>query len=161
MSISLGDRVPTGAFKIIGEQGPTDRTTAEIFSGRKVVLFAVPGAFTPTCNLKHLPDYLANADTIRSKGVDEICCVAVNDPFVMKAWADSNNADGKVSMLSDFDASFTTALGLDFDGSGAGLGKRSKRYAMLIDDGVVRALNVEEAPATMDASSASNILAVL
>ncbi|MEO1017716.1 MAG: peroxiredoxin [Pseudomonadota bacterium] len=161
MSIGVGDRVPSGGFKVISERGPTDRTSAEIFSGRKVVLFAVPGAFTPTCHLKHLPDYLENAQAILDKGIDEICCVAVNDPFVMKAWGDANQVDGRVTMLSDDNASFAKALGLEFDGSGAGLGVRSKRYAMLVDDGVVKALHIEEAPSTMDASRAANILASL
>ncbi len=161
MSIEVGDRLPNQAFKVIGEQGPADKTTGELFAGRKVVLFAVPGAFTPTCNLKHLPDYLENNAALRQKGVEEIFCVAVNDPFVMKAWGDTSHAEGKVIMLSDHDGSFTRALGLEFDGTGAGLGIRSKRYAMLVEDGVVKALNVEEAPATMDASSAANILAVL
>ncbi len=161
MAVQVGDRIPEVNFKVIGEQGPEDRSASSIFEGRKVVMFAVPGAFTPTCHVKHLPNYVDNADALKAKGVDEIVCVAVNDPFVMKAWGDANNVTGKVTLVADHDASFAKGMGLDFDASAVGLGVRSKRYAMLVDNGVVKALNVEEAPATMELSSAEKILAAI
>jgi peroxiredoxin len=126
-----------------------------------VVLFAVPGAFTPTCHAKHVPSYLEHMDALRAKGVDTVACVAVNDAFVLDAWAKSVGADGKLMLLSDGNATFTKALGLDFDGSGFGLGTRSKRYSMLIDNGVVKALNIEESPGVMEVSGADRILAAL
>ena len=118
-----------------------------MFSGKKVALFAVPGAFTPTCHQKHLPSFLAHIDEFKKKGVDSIVCIAVNDPFVLGAWEDITGAKGKVLFLSDGNAEFTKKIGMDFDGSGFGLGTRSKRYSMLVESGVIKAMNVEDSPA--------------
>jgi peroxiredoxin len=134
-------------------------TTDEIFAGKTVALFAVPGAFTPTCTAKHLPSYIDNVGALKAKGVDTIACVAVNDAFVLSAWAKGQEADGKIVMLADGLGTFTKALGLEFDGSGAGLGIRSKRYSMLVKDGVVKVLNVEASPGVMEVSGADKLLA--
>jgi peroxiredoxin len=144
MSIKVGEKVPSVTLKRLGDAGMEEVDTGSLFAGRKVVLFSVPGAFTPTCHKEHLPGFVARAEEIKGKGVDEIVCLAVNDPFVMKEWASVQNADGKVSMLPDWDASFTKALGLEQDISVAGLGTRGKRFSMLVEDGVVKSLNVEE-----------------
>ena len=161
MTIKVGDRLPDATFKANQKDGIEDLTTAELCAGKKVVLFAVPGAFTPTCNAKHLPSYLEHAQALKAKGVDTIACVSVNDPFVMDAWAKSASNDGSVLMLSDGNAEFTKAIGLDFDGSGFKLGTRSKRYAMIVEDGVVKTLAVEDAPPMMEVSGADKILAAL
>ena len=161
MTIKVGDRLPQATFKTMTADGAKPKTTDEMFKGRKVVLFAVPGAFTPTCHARHVPSYLEHLDALKAKGVAEVACVAVNDAFVLDAWAKSGNPDGKVLMLSDGNATFTKALGLDFDGSGFGLGTRSKRYSMLVDDGVVKALHVEESPGVMEVSGADRMLAAL
>lgn len=161
MTINVGDRLPDATFKVNRDGDITDLTTAELFAGKKVVLFAVPGAFTPTCNAKHLPSYLEHADALKAKGVDTIACLAVNDPFVLGAWAKSSDVGDKVVLLSDGNAEFTKAIGLDFDGSGFKLGTRSKRYAMVVEDGVVKTLAVEEAPPAMEVSGADKILAAL
>jgi peroxiredoxin len=155
--IQVGDRLPDAVLRTMSEEGPVELETGAFFRGKKVVLFAVPGAFTPTCN-HHLPTYVANADAIKAKGVDEIACLAVNDPFVMGAWGHAQNAAGKVTMLSDGNAEFSAKLGMTFDGSGLGLGHRSHRYAMIVEDGVVTALNVEEAPGACTVSSGEAIL---
>ncbi len=144
MTIKVGDSVPAVKLKRLGAEGFEDVDTGEFFKGRKVVLFSVPGAFTPTCSQEHLPGFVGKADDIKSKGVDEIVCLAVNDPFVMKVWGEQHNAEGKVSMLPDWDGSFTKAMGLDQDISVAGLGTRGKRFSMTVEDGVVRSLDVEE-----------------
>ena len=136
-------------------------TTAELGAGKKLVLFAVPGAFTPTCHARHLPSYLTHFEGLKAKGIDTIGCVSVNDAFVLDAWSKQSAAGEKVLMLSDGNASFTKAIGLDFDGSGFGLGVRSKRYSMLVEDGVVKMLNIEEAPGVMEVSGADTILAAL
>ncbi len=156
MTIAVGDKLPAAKFKEKTADGPVEVTTDDIFKGKRVVLFAVPGAFTPTCSLNHLPGYLENRDAILAKGVDDIAVVAVNDWFVMGAWAQSANATGKIHFLADWDASFTKALGLDIDLSAGGLGTRSKRYSMLVEDGVVKTLNVEEnsGQATVSAAAA-------
>ena len=159
MSISAGDRLPEATFRVLGSEGIDKLTTDEVFAGKKVVLFAVPGAFTPTCHLKHLPGFLENADAFKKKGVHTVACVAVNDPFVMDAWAKAAGGNGKVLFLSDGNGEFTKAIGLDFDGSGIGLGTRSMRYAMLVDDGVVTVLNLEESPGVADVSTAEKLLA--
>jgi peroxiredoxin len=159
MSISVGDRLPKATFLVLGTDGVESLTTDEVFAGKKVVLFAVPGAFTPTCHLKHLPGFLENADAFKKKGVHTVACVAVNDPFVMDSWANATGGKGKVLFLSDGNGEFTKAIGLDFDGSGRGLGTRSKRYAMLVEDGVVTVLNLEETPGVADVSTAENLLA--
>ncbi len=158
MAIKTGDTLPMGIkLKEIGESGPKDTTVGDLFKGRKVVLFAVPGAFTPTCSLKHLPGFIEMADAIKAKGVNEIICVAVNDAFVMDAWSKQNNAGGKVRVVADGNAEFTKALGLELDASGFGMGVRSKRYAMIVDDGKVKELLVDSGP-DLVVSSAQNIL---
>ena len=159
MAIQAGDNIPSCTLKIMGEQGPTDIITEEIFAGKKVVLFAVPGAFTPGCSLTHLPGYVVNADKIKAKGVDTIACIAVNDAFVMDAWGKAQNAE-ELLMLADGNGEFTAALGLELDGSGFGLGHRSQRFAMIVDDGKVTHLNVEPG-AGVDVSSAETILGLL
>lgn len=159
MTIATGDKIPAATLKVMGDKGPQDITTDEIFSGKKVVLFAVPGAFTPGCSLTHLPGYVVNADKIFAKGVDSIVCMAVNDAFVMDAWGKSQNAEHLI-MLADGNATFTKALGLELDGSGFGLGTRSQRFAMVVDDGTVSYLAVEAGPG-VDVSAAEKILEVL
>jgi peroxiredoxin len=161
MTIAVGDKLPEATFKVRTPDGLKDVTTQELTAGKKVVLFAVPGAFTPTCHAKHVPSYLEHLDALKAKGVNTVACVAVNDAFVLEAWAKAVGADGKLTLLSDGNATFTKALGLDFDGSGFGLGTRSKRYSMLIDNGVVKALNIEESPGVMEVSGADGILAAL
>jgi glutaredoxin/glutathione-dependent peroxiredoxin len=161
MTIAVGDKLPEATFKVRTPDGLKDVTTQELIAGKKVVLFAVPGAFTPTCHAKHMPSYLEHLDEFKAKGVDTVACVAVNDAFVLEAWSKAVGADGKVMLLSDGNATFTKAIGLDFDGSGFGLGTRSKRYSMLVDNGVVKALNVEESPGVMEVSGADRILATL
>ncbi|MCB8839160.1 peroxiredoxin [Aurantimonas sp. VKM B-3413] len=158
MAIGVGDKIPNATLKIRTEDGPADLSTGDIFSGKKVVLFGVPGAFTPTCSMNHLPGFLTHNDEIRAKGVDTIAVVAVNDIFVMNAWEKSSEAGGKILFLSDGNGEFTKALGLDIDLSVAGLGTRSKRYSMIVEDGTVKALNVEESPGQADKSSAEAIL---
>jgi glutaredoxin/glutathione-dependent peroxiredoxin len=161
MAIQVGDRLPAVNLKQLTAEGIKDVSTAELTRGRKVVLFAVPGAFTPTCSDKHLPGFLDQAAAIKAKGVDAIVCVAVNDPFVVSAWEKARNVNGRVQMLSDGNAEFARALGLDFDGSGFGLGTRSKRYAMIVEDGTVKTLLIEDAPPQAEKSSAAAILALL
>ena len=161
MTIAIGDKLPAATFKVRTADGLADMTTEELCAGKTVALFAVPGAFTPTCSAKHLPSYLDNLDALKTKGVDTIACVAVNDAFVLSAWAKAQEADGKIVMLADGTAAFTKAVGMDFDGWGFGLGTRSKRYAMLVDNGVVKALNVEESPGVMEVSGADRMLAAL
>jgi peroxiredoxin len=158
MTIQVGDSLPQATFRIMTPDGPAARTTDDVFKGRKLVLVGVPGAFTPTCDRNHLPGYVKNADTIQAMGIDAIAVTAVNDVFVLKAWAQSANADGKVEMLADGNGDFARALGLAFDGSGFGLGTRSQRYSMVVDDGVVKAINVEDAPSKAEVSSADALL---
>jgi len=146
-------------MKMMGEKGPQDISTADLFNGKKVVLFAVPGAFTPTCSAAHLPGFVVNADKIKAKGVDSIVCVSVNDAFVMDAWSKDKNAE-EIMMVGDGNGDFTEAMGLVLDGSGFGLGKRSQRYAMIVEDGVITTLNVETGPA-FELSSAEKILEAL
>ncbi len=160
MTIAVGEKVPSAKLKTMTAEGPKDISTDEIFAGKKVVLFAVPGAFTPTCSAKHLPGFVEKAAQIKAKGVDTIACLAVNDAFVMGAWGKAQNTDGKVLMLADGAAAFTKQLGLDLDLTGPGMGIRSKRYAMVVDNGVVKALNVE-APGAFEVSSADTILRAL
>ena len=159
MTIKVGDRLPSTTFRVMTPDGPAPKTTDEIFKGKKVVLFAVPGAFTPTCHRNHLPGFVKNADAIKAKGVDAIAVTSVNDVFVMDAWKKASGAEGKVdAFLADGSADFAKALDLTFDGSGNGLGVRSKRYSMVVDDGVVKSLNVEDAPGKAELSSADNLL---
>lgn len=161
MAIVVGDRLPDTKFMIMTGDGPAPKMTSEIFAGKKIALFAVPGAFTPTCNNNHLPGFLDNADAFKAKGVDEIVCVAVNDIFVLSAWAKATGAVGKITFLSDGNGKFTKALGLEFDGSASNLGIRSQRYSMIVDDGVVKALNIEETPKQAEISGAAALLATL
>ena len=155
--IKVGDSVPSATFNTMGESGPQPKTTGDIFKGKKVVIFAVPGAFTPTCSNAHLPSFINNAAALKAKGVDTIACVAVNDVFVMDAWGKAQGAAGKVEMLADGSAKFAAALGLDLDLTERGMGVRSKRYSMLVDDGVVKSVNVEPA-AGIEVSGAEALL---
>lgn len=158
MAIAIGERLPEANFRAMGPDGIKSMTTGEVFGGKKVVLFAVPGAFTPTCHLKHLPGFIESADAFKKKGIDTVACVAVNDPFVLGAWAEASGGTGKLLFLSDGNAEFTKAIGMDFDGSGVGLGTRSKRYAALVENGVVKALNVEDSPGVAVESTAAKLL---
>lgn len=159
MTIQVGDKVPSVTLKVMGPQGPQDITTDEVFSGKKVVLFAVPGAFTPGCSMTHLPGFVVNADKIKAAGVDTIACLSVNDAFVMGAWGEAQNAS-EILMLADGNGELTEALGLVLDGSGFGMGQRSQRYAMVVDDGTVTHLNVEPG-AGIEVSSAEAIMELL
>jgi peroxiredoxin len=160
MPIKVGDRLPNATFRVMTADGPKPKTTDEIFKGKKMVLFAVPGAFTPTCHKNHLPGFVKNASAIKGKGVDGIAVTAVNDVFVMDAWKKASDG-GDIEFLSDGNAEFAKALGLDLDASGNGLGTRSKRYSMVVQDGVVKSLNLEEAPGKADLSGADNLLTQL
>jgi len=159
MAVQVGDKVPAATMKVMGEKGPQDLTTSDVFDGKKVVLFALPGAFTPTCSAAHLPGFVVNADTIKAKGVDSIVCLSVNDAFVMAAWGADKNAE-ELIMAADGNGGFTKAMGLEMDGSAFGLGTRSQRYSMIVDNGVITALNVESGP-TFEVSSAEKILEAL
>lgn len=159
MSIQEGDKLPAATMHVMQEGRPTPMTTDDLFAGKKVVLFAVPGAFTPTCSQAHLPGYVVNADAIKGKGVDSIVCMSVNDAFVMGAWGDSANAE-QLIMAGDGNGEFTKAIGLEMDGSGFGLGVRSQRFAMIVDDGTVTKLSVEE-PGQFEVSAAEAILEAL
>ena len=162
MTIQVGDRLPKSTFRTMGADGrPAEKTTDDVFKGRKVVLFAVPGAFTPTCHRNHMPGYVAKADEIKAKGVDAIVVTAVNDVFVMDAWTKASGRDGKVEYIADGNGDFAKAIGLTIDASGNGLGTRSKRYSMIVEDGVVKSLNIEEAPGKAEASGADNLLKAL
>ncbi|MDG1485036.1 MAG: peroxiredoxin [Porticoccaceae bacterium] len=158
MTIQVGDKIPEGMFTVMGAEGPTGLSTGDLFAGKKVVLFAVPGAFTPTCSAAHLPGFVVHVDDIKAKGIDTVACMSVNDVFVMHAWGQSANAE-HIQMLADGNGTFTEALGLVLDGSGFGMGARSKRFAMVVDDGVVTLLNVDES--ALEGSSAEAILAAL
>ena len=158
MAIKVGDRLPEAKFRVMTAEGPGWKTTDEVFKGNKVVLFAVPGAFTPTCHKNHMPGFVTNADKIKAKGVESIYVTSVNDVFVMNEWRKASSADGKVDVLADGAAEFAKAIGLDMDMSAGGMGVRSKRYAMLVDDGVVKILNIEDAPGKADISGAENLL---
>ena len=159
--IKVGDRLPNAKFKVMTAEGPADKTTDDIFKGKKVVLFAVPGAFTPTCSRNHLPGFVNNAGAIKAKGVDTIAVTGVNDVFVMDAWKKASGAEGKVEFLADGSADFAKAIGLELDASPMGLGMRSKRYSMLIQDGVVKSLSVEETPGKAELSGADAMLKAL
>jgi peroxiredoxin len=159
MAIKEGDKLPAATLHTMTDGKPKAVTTEDLFGGKKVVLFAVPGAFTPTCSQAHLPGYVVNADAIKGKGVDSIICLSVNDAFVMGAWGDSANAE-EILMVGDGNGDFTKALGLEMDGSGFGLGTRSQRYAMIVDDGKVTKLAVEAA-GQLEVSAAEAILEAL
>lgn len=153
MSIEVGDKLPDGTFKVLTPSGPSDVSANDVFAGKKVVLFAVPGAFTPTCNNKHLPSYLKHADQIKASGVDTIACMAVNDVFVMDAWAQANAVGDRILMLADGNGTYARALGLEQDSTRFGMGVRARRFAMVVEDGVVKELNVDN-PGEFNVSSA-------
>jgi peroxiredoxin len=157
MPIQVGDRLPQATFRVMTADGPATRTTDDVFKGRKVVLVAVPGAFTPTCHRNHLPGYVQKSAEIRAKGIDAIAVTAVNDVFVMDAWSKASGAEG-IEFLADGNGDFAKAVGLAMDGSGFGLGTRSQRYAMVVDDGIVQTINVEDAPSKADLSGVDNLL---
>jgi peroxiredoxin len=161
MTIQVGDRLPAATLRRATADGIESVALGDYTRGRKVVIFAVPGAFTPTCSEQHLPGFLEHADALRAKGIAAIACVAVNDPFVLRAWQRSSSAADQVDFLSDGNAELTRAVGLDFDASAIGLGTRSRRYAMVVDDGVVRTLLVEDVPSQAETSSARAILETL
>jgi glutaredoxin/glutathione-dependent peroxiredoxin len=158
MTIKVGEKLPEATFMTMTAEGPAPRTTDDVFKGKTVALFAVPGAFTPTCSARHLPGFVDKAGELKAKGVDEIACVSVNDVFVMKAWGESQNVGDKVTLLADGNGTFAKALGLELDGSKFGMGPRSQRYSMIVKDGVVESLNVEEGGA-FEVSSADYLLA--
>ena len=157
MAIKVGDRVPNGTFTVMTADGPKAKTTDELFKGKKVVLFAVPGAFTPTCHKNHLPGFVKNAAAIKAKGIDTIAVTGVNDVFVMDAWKKASGTDS-IEFLADGSGNWAKALGMTLDLSERGLGVRSQRYAMIVDDGVVKTLNIEDAPGKADISGADNLL---
>jgi peroxiredoxin len=161
MAITEGSPLPFAKFKIMTETGPSEISTEDLFKGKKAVLFAVPGAFTPTCTNQHLPGFLQHAADFKAKGVGVIACTAVNDVFVLDAWAKASGAKGAIVFLADGNGDFAKAAGLEMDGAPIGFGIRSKRYAMLLDDGVVKALHVEDKPGTAIESSAEKLLADL
>ena len=160
MTIKVGDKLPNITLSTMAEEGPKPISVEELCAGKKVVLFAVPGAFTPTCSNQHLPGVVSNSAALKEKGVDLVACISVNDPFVMAAWSKDRNAAEGVLMLADGNAEFTSAIGLEMDVSGFGMGMRSQRYSMVIDNGVVSSLNVESGP-VLDVSSAETILEAL
>jgi peroxiredoxin len=161
MTIKVGDKLPETTFLVMTAEGPAPRTTADVFAGKKVALFAIPGAYTRTCQQQHVPGFVQRVDELKGKGIDTIACTAVNDAFVLSQFAKDTGAEGKILMLADGNAEFATKLGLDFDGSGFGLGVRSKRYAMLVEDGIVKVLNVEDVPPEHDKSSAATLCAMI
>jgi glutaredoxin/glutathione-dependent peroxiredoxin len=161
MTIKVGDKLPEATFRVMTEDGPAAKTTADIFAGKTVVLFAVPGAFTPTCHKNHMPGFVAKADEFKAKGVDAIYSTSTNDIFVLDAWQKASGAAGKVGVLADGSADFAKAIGLSNDMSAFGMGMRTKRYSMLVKDGVVASLNVEETPGKADVSGADTLLGQL
>ena len=160
MAIKVGDKIPLAKLQIKTKDGVQTKTTDEIFGGKRVVLFALPGAFTPTCSAKHLPGFVNNHQALKSKGIDSVACLSVNDAFVMDAWGKDQGVEDKVLMLADGNGEFTKAVGLTMDGTGYGMGLRSQRYAMVLDNGVIKTLNVE-APGAFEVSSAEAILKAL
>jgi len=160
MTLKVGDKLPSITLKTMTADGPKDITTDALFAGKKAVLFALPGAFTPGCSMKHVPGFVRHHDDIKAKGVDFVACLSVNDAFVMGAWEKDQKSEGKVMMLADGSADFTKAVGLSMDASGYGMGLRSQRYAAIVENGVVTHLNVETAPG-VDVSSAETILTLL
>jgi len=157
--ISTGDKLPGADLMRMGEDGPESVALSDIVDGKLVAIFAVPGAYTPTCTLSHLPSFIRNMDNLHNKGVREVICISVNDPFVMKAWADSTDAaDAGITMLADPEGSYTRSIGMDFSAPPFGLVGRSKRYAMLVDDGMIKSVNVEESPGVCEVSAAEVLL---
>ena len=160
MTIKAGDKMPAGKFKTMGANGPQDLSTAQLFDGKRVVLFSVPGAFTPTCDAKHLPGYVGLAAQLKAKGVDTVACMAVNDVFVMSAWGKSASVGDKVLMLADGNGDYARALGLELDATGFGMGKRGQRFAIVVDNGVATRVNVE-GPGEFKVSAAEFVLGQL
>ena len=159
MAIKVGDKIPDTTFRVLGADGPQPRTATDLFKGKKVVLIGMPGAFTPTCHRNHLPGFVEKADELRKKGVDTIAVTTTNDHFVMAAWSKVAGADGKVEFLADGNGEFAKAIGLSYDGSERGMGGvRSKRYSMLIEDGVVKVLNIEEKAGTAEMTGAAAMM---
>ncbi len=158
MPIKVGDKLPAATFRVMTGEGPKPKTTDEVFKGKKVALFAVPGAFTPTCSNLHMPSFLNNIAAFKAKGVDTVAVVSVNDPFVMKAWAEKTGGDGKIDFLADGSAEFTKGVDLVLDATAGGLGIRSKRYSMLVEDGTVKQINIEEAPGKCELTSGEALL---
>lgn len=158
MAIKVGDKMPEGSFGVMTAEGPGALSTSELFDGKKVVLFSVPGAFTPACSSQHLPGYVKQAGTLKGKGVDTIACMSVNDVFVMGAWAKDQGAGDNVTLLADGNADYTKALGLELDASGFGMGTRGQRFAIVVDNGTVSQLHVEAAASDVKESAAENIL---
>lgn len=161
MVIKVGDKLPEAAFMVMTAEGPAERTTGEVFADKKVALFAIPGAYTPTCFKQHVPGFVERVDELKGKGIDTIACTAVNDVFVLAQFAKDTGAEGKILMLADGNGEFAKKLGLEVDLSGFGLGLRSKRYAMLVEDGVVKVLNVEDSPPEHDKSSAATLCSMI
>jgi glutaredoxin/glutathione-dependent peroxiredoxin len=161
MTIKAGDQLPDAKFTVMTAEGPKPMHTADVFKGKKIALFAVPGAYTPTCHKSHMPGFVDRVDAIKAKGVDAVVCTAVNDIFVLTNWAKDTGSDGKITMLADGSADFAKALGLEIDLTKAGLGIRSKRYAMLVDDGIVKVVNVEDAPPQHGVSSAETMCSLI
>lgn len=161
MTIKIGDHLPDVKFRVMTGEGPQVRTTGDIFKGKTVALFAVPGAFTNTCHKMHMPSITMNADAMKAKGVDSIAVTSVNDVFVMKAWKRDTDLNDQTEFLADGNAEFAKAIGLELDASGHGLGIRSKRYSMLVEDGVVKKLNVEDNPGTVEKSGGDTLLGQL
>jgi peroxiredoxin len=160
MTIKVGDKIPSVTLKAMGSDGPVEVTTDELFKGKKVAMFGVPGAFTPTCSAKHLPGFMENHDALKTKGVKDIVCISVNDAFVMGAWGNDQNVGDKVKMIADGDGAFASAAGIELDLTGRGLGKRMRRFSMVVDDGTVSQLNLEEGGG-FEVSSAEQMLAKL
>ncbi|HZQ39695.1 MAG TPA: peroxiredoxin [Rhizomicrobium sp.] len=158
--IKVGDKIPSATLMQMKDGGPKPVTTDQLFTGKKVALFALPGAFTPTCSAKHLPGFIQHSDALKAKGIDTIACVSVNDAFVMGAWGEQQKAGDKVMMLADGNGDFTRALGLEMDATKFGMGKRSQRYSMVVDNGVVTQLNVEQ-PGAFEVSSADHMMVLL
>ena len=161
VTIKTGDKMPSGSFGVMTAEGPNKISSDDLFKGKKVVLFSVPGAFTPACSSKHLPGFIQNAAALKGKGVDTIACLSVNDVFVMGAWGKEQGAGDKVTLLADGNADYTKALGLSLDASGFGMGTRGERFALVVDDGVVSQVHREAAPSDVKASAAENVLANL
>jgi len=161
MAIQVGDKIPAMTFRYVSAEGPKEISSDELFGGKKVVLFAVPGAFTPACSQRHLPGFVDKAADLKAKGIDTIACIAVNDQAVMGAWGKAQNVGDKILMLADGSGDFTRAVGMELDARRMGLGERSKRYSMLVDNGVVKALNIEQVPSQVELSSAEAMLKAL